>query len=55
MPHIRIDIRWVTIDKCVFRIPTLDDFVGFILLYLRIADSINEIGSKQIHFIFENL
>jgi hypothetical protein len=33
----------------------LNHFIGFILLYLRITDSINEIGSKQIHFIFKNL
>ena len=55
MPHICIDIRRVAIDKSIFGVSALDDFVGFILLYLRIADSINEIGSKQIHFIFKNL
>ena len=55
VPHICIDIRRVAIDKSIFGVPALNHFISFVLLYLRITDSINEIGSKQIHFIFENL
>ena len=46
MPHIRIDIGRVAVNKCVFGVSALDDFVGFILFYLSIADSIDEVGSK---------
>ena len=46
VPHIRIDIGRVAVNKCVFGVSALDDFVGFILFYLSIADSIDEVGSK---------